>query len=124
MTFEIGDRVRTNCEHHAKFLYTFEGIVDDTQGRIVTVYGSVTRGLGKSDNKYSQDLHVNVLELVDRCFEEVCWVCNKVKFVHDDIKTTFADPGFICQECEEKRKSFEKFMKGMLYEDEITTGGV
>ena len=117
--FKIGDEVKTTCKHYGKYFYTFEGIVDDIQGNIVTVYGGVSAGLGKSDNKYLRDLHTKELNFVDEWFEEVCWVCEKVKLVHDDERATMIDPGFICKKCEEERTDFESFMKDMFYEDEI-----
>jgi len=114
MAFKTGDHVRTNIQHYGKYFYTFMGIIDDIQGNIVCVYGRVVKGLGKSENMYLRDLHANVLELCDEWFEEVCWVCDKVKLVHDDERATLIDPAFICEDCEEERKSFELFMENML----------
>lgn len=50
-------------------------------------------------------------------FEEVCGTCMKVKSVHNDIRDTLGDPGFICRKCECDRQDFEKLMEDMLYED-------
>lgn len=42
-------------------------------------------------------------EGIVKWFEEVCWICNKIKTVHVDERTTLEDPGFICSKCEEYR---------------------
>lgn len=39
----------------------------------------------------------------DEWFEEICWICQNIKLVHNDEKTSLEDPGFICEECENKR---------------------
>lgn len=111
MNFEIGDEVKTTCKHYGKYLYTFEGKIDDIQERIITVYGRVSNGVGICDNKYLRDFYVNVLELSIGWFEEMCWICGEAKLVHDDERCTFADPGFICEECELAREASEKLIQ-------------
>ena len=49
----------------------------------------------------------------DEWFVEVCGTCQKIKLVHDDIRETLGDPGFICKKCEDNRKDFEKFMEDL-----------
>ena len=117
MKLKIGDRVQTTNEHDERYGFSFEGIVDDIQSVMTIVYGNVTDGLGKSEDKYLRYLHIQHLELYEEWFEEVCGTCNKVKLVHNDIRDTLGDPGFICRKCEENRQDFEKFMNDMLYED-------
>jgi len=41
----------------------------------------------------------------DEYFEEYCYVCGKVKDkCHDDVSTSYDNPGFICFECESARQ--------------------
>ena len=47
-------------------------------------------------------------------FEEVCWLCRKAKLVHSDECTTYADPGFICKECEDKRKKHNEMCRSHI----------
>ena len=117
MKLKIGDRVQTTNKHDELYYFSFEGKIDDIQSSIVIVYGNVTAGLGKSSDEYLRHLHVQELELYEEWFEEVCGTCNKVKLVHNEIRDTLGDPGFICRKCEENRQDFEKLMKDMLYED-------
>ena len=117
MKLKIGDRVQTTNKHDERYDFSFEGIIDDIQSSIVIVYGNVTDGLGKSSDEYLRHLHIQELELYEEWFEEVCGTCNKVKLVHNDMRDTLGDPGFICEECETKRECFEEFMKEMLFED-------
>lgn len=114
MTFKIGNEVKTTCAHYGKHFYSFEGIVDDIQGSIISVYGHVYQGLGQSDDKYLRDIHVDSLELSNYWFEKRCWICNKVKMVHDDERCTFDDPEFVCEECELARKRSEKLLQRHL----------
>ena len=115
MRLKIGDRVQTTNEHDKLYSFSFEGIIDDIQSDIVVVYGNVNAGLGKSDDKYLRDLHIQELELYDEWFEEVCGTCQREKLVHVDMRDTLGDPGFICRKCEENRQDFEKFMENMLF---------
>lgn len=61
---------------------------------------------------------LNCLKEGDEWFEEVCGTCQKVKLVHDDERDTLGNPGFICEQCENNREDFEKFMEDMLCGDE------
>lgn len=125
MKFKIGDEVKTTCEHYSKYFYTFMGKVDDIQENIITVYGHISNGLGAHDDKYLRDLHTNALELSNEWFKEFCWVCKKINLVHNDEQCTFADPGFICKECELAREAHEDYcqingqeiVENLCYED-------
>ena len=41
-------------------------------------------------------------------FEEVCHVCGHVKIVHVDMSTNLGNPGFICDDCDHRRREFER----------------
>lgn len=41
---------------------------------------------------------------MDEYFEEVCWMCRKVKMVHDDCRSSY---DFICMDCEKVIEEWE-----------------
>ena len=116
MEYKIGNEVKTTCEHYGKHFYTFEGIIKDIQGNIVSIYGRVSNGLGMNNDKYLRDIHIDNIELSNKWFGEVCWVCCKVKMVHNDEQCTLVDPGFICEKCELTRNDYENLCFEFKYD--------
>lgn len=55
---------------------------------------------------------------MDEWFEEVCWICEKGKLVHNDERTGHDNPGFICKECEDSRIKTEKMLERAMIGDQ------
>ena len=118
MEFEIGDEVKTNDKHNKRHNFGFEGIIDDIQGDMVAVYGRVYVGYGNYEEKHLRQLCINDIELSNNWFNEICWICGKEKLVHDDVKTSLNDPGFICEDCENDRNRSEDMLERVMFGDE------